>query len=260
MVVLKKDVKNILSIIKEAGTLLKNYSEKKFKIYYKGDIDPVTTADKKIEKFIIKNLKKYFPEYSILSEEKGLKKLKSHFCFIIDPLDGTVNFSHHFPVFAISIALTYKEKIIFGATYDVKRDELFYASKNNGSYLNKKKIYVSNTNKLKKALLTTGFPYYIWKKPKRVIKILKNILTHAQGVRRLGAATIDLCWLACGRIDGFWEEGLKIWDTAAGKIIIEEAGGKVTDYSGKNFTLKANTIVASNGFLHKEIVKFTKCQ
>jgi len=249
-------------IIKEiaikAGGILKSYFRKKISISYKGDIDPVTVADRKSEKFIIKNLKRYFPDASILSEEFGFEKVKGDFLFIIDPLDGTVNFSHKFPVYAISIALLYKNNLIYGLIYDVERNEIFEAEKGKGAYLNGKRIHVSSKKRIERSLLATGFPYYVWKKPRRVIKIFKNILKHAQGVRRLGAATIDLAWVACGRLDGFWEEGLKVWDTIAGKIIVEEAEGKVTDYRGKKYDLNSNTIVASNGFIHNQILELIK--
>lgn len=246
----------IESAYKGAQVLLKYFNNIK-SIEYKGRIDPVTIADKTSQKAIVDNIKQYFPLHDIIAEEKdeNLDLQNSDYCWIIDPLDGTVNYVHGVPNFAISIGLKYKKEIIAGVIYAPALKELFVAQKGKGAYLNNKKIKVSKIKEMVRALPVTGFPYYVKENSNRVIKNFKNIMLETQGLRRFGAASIDLAYVACGRFDFFWEEGLKPWDVAAGICIIKEAGGKLTDFYGKNDYLFGKTIVASNKILHKDILK-----
>lgn len=246
----------IESAYKGAEVLLKYFNNIK-SIEYKSRIDPVTIADKTSQKAIVNNIKQYFPLHDIIAEEKdeNLDLQNSDYCWIIDPLDGTVNYVHGVPNFAISIGLKYKKEILCGVIYAPALKELFVAQKGKGAYLNNKKINVSKIKDMVRALPVTGFPYYVKENPNRVIKNFKNIMLETQGLRRFGAASIDLAYVACGRFDFFWEEGLKSWDVAAGICIIKEAGGKLTDFYGKNDYLFGKTIVASNKILHKDILK-----
>ena len=244
------------SAYKGAEVLLKYFNNIK-KIEYKGRIDPVTIADKTSQKAIVDNIKQYFPLHNIIAEEQDstLAQNSNDYCWIIDPLDGTVNYVHGVPTFAISIGLKYKNEIISGVIYAPALKEMFVAQKGKGAYLNNKKITVSKIKEMVRALPVTGFPYYVKENPDRVIKNFKNIMLETQGLRRFGAAAIDLAYVACGRFDFFWEEGLKPWDVAAGIVILKEAGGKITDFSGGKDFLFGKTIVASNKVLHKDILK-----
>ncbi len=244
------------SAYKGAEVLLKYFNSIK-KIEYKGRIDPVTIADKTSQKAIVNNIKQYFPLHNIIAEEQDstLAQNSNDYCWIIDPLDGTVNYVHGVPTFAISIGLKYKNEIISGVIYAPALKEMFVAQKGKGAYLNNKKITVSKIKEMVRALPVTGFPYYVKENPDRVIKNFKNIMLETQGLRRFGAASIDLAYVACGRFDFFWEEGLKPWDVAAGIVILKEAGGKITDFFGGKDFLFGKTIVASNKVLHKDILK-----
>jgi Archaeal fructose-1,6-bisphosphatase and related enzymes of inositol monophosphatase family len=237
-----------------AGELMKYYN-KSLKIDYKGEIDPVSQADRNSQKKIIKTIKKFFPEHGILAEEDGINDVKKDYCWIIDPLDGTVNFVHGVPLFCVSVALRRGNEIISGVIYSPVMKEVFVAENNKGAYLNGKKIEVSGIKKLIRALPVTGFPYYVSKKNGRVIKNFTNIMTCAQGIRRLGSAALDLAYVACGRFDFFWEEGLKPWDVAAGILLVKEAGGVVSDYSGVSDCIFKDTILASNNrTIHKKVL------
>lgn len=247
---------SIESAKKGAQVLLKHFNNIK-KIEYKGRIDPVTIADKNAQKAIIDNIKKYFPSHNIIAEEKDENLLQNDndYYWIIDPLDGTVNYVHGIANFAISIGLKYKNEIIVGVIYVPVLKEMFVAQKGKGAFLNNKKIKVSEIKDMVRALPATGIPYYVKENPNRVIKNFKNIMFETQGLRRFGAASIDLAYVACGRFDFFWEEGLNPWDVAAGICIIKESGGKITDFYGKNNYLFGKTIVASNKLLHNDIIK-----
>jgi len=246
----------IESAQKGAEILLNHFCKIK-NIEYKGRIDPVTIADKNSQEAIVNNIKQYFPLHNIIAEEKdtNLKSNESDYCWIIDPLDGTVNYIHGVPNFAVSIGLKYKEEIICGVIYAPALKEMFVGQKDKGAFLNNKKIHVSNIKDMIKALPVTGFPYYVKEKPNRVLKNFKNIMLETQGLRRLGSAALDLAYVACGRFDFFWEEGLKPWDIAAGTVIVKEAGGKITDFFGKKDFLFKDTLVASNNILHEDVLK-----
>lgn len=241
-----------------AGKFIKSRLGKIKDISFKSQINIVTDVDKEAEDIIVKKLKLNFPDFSILTEEKGLYlKDINPFKWIIDPLDGTTNFAHSFPFFCVSVGLEYKDSIILGVVYEPIRNELFYAQKNKGAYLNKKSIWVSKTNRLLKSLLATGFAYNFRKKDrtKNNINNFINFLMTSQAVRRAGSAALDLCYVACGRFDGFWELDLHPWDTAAASLIVKEAGGKVTKFDGTKYSHYDNNILASNGKIHNQMIK-----
>ena len=215
----------------------------------------VTEIDKGSEEIIIDIIKKHFPNHDILAEESGRKRGKpSEYRWVIDPLDGTTNFTHGFPVFCVSIALEWKEEIILGVIYDPNFDELFTAEKGKGAFLNGKQICVSRITTLDQSLLVTGFPYNITQNPHHAIEHFVGFLMAAQAVRRMGSAAIDLAYVAAGRYEGFWEVALNPWDMAAGALLVTEAGGTITDFSGKEFSIYQKEIVASNGLVHSEMI------
>ena len=242
---------------KAAGTIQQIYLKKGFKIDTKsGHHDRVTTADIECEKKIVEIIKKGYPEHNILAEEDKYKKTNSEFTWIIDPIDGTNNSSHGYPFFCTSIALAKKGEVILGVVYNVTSDEFFTAEKGKGAYLNNKKITVSTVDKLKDALLVTGFYYDRGKQMIRTLDEIRIFLEKkVNGIRRSGSAALDLCFVASGRIDGFWEFTLSPWDFAAAKLITEEAGGKVTDNKGNAVNIKPSFIVSSNKLLHDSMLK-----
>jgi len=255
-----------LEIIKRTGiaagikgaAVLKSKFGKVKQIAKKGDIDLVTEADKESEKAIIETLKSVFPDHSILAEESGLNDASSEHQWVIDPLDGTTNFAHRLGLFAVSIAYSKNGEILFGLVFNPMTDELFTAVKGEGAMLNSRAIEVTRTEKVSESLLVTGFPYNL----KSIIDPLMKRFTHcleaAQGVRRLGSAALDLCYVACGRFDGFWEQNLHPWDTAAGMLIAREAGAVVTDFSNQLFTIDQKEILATNGKIHGEMLEVLK--
>ena len=241
---------------KEAGAILLNHLGKIKKISYKSKIDLVTDVDTKCERLILKRIKDVFSEHEIISEEAGtVGSNSSDYQWLIDPLDGTTNYAHSFGFFCVSIALLYKGEVIVGVVYDPLRDELFSASKDKGSYLNGKRISVSSIKSLRRSLLATGFPYSLGKLLQRNMDNFKRFILKSQAVRRAGSAALDLCYVAAGRFDGFWELGLHPWDTAAGVLIVQEAGGKVTTFNNKQFNPFLKEIVATNRSLHNKIIK-----
>ncbi|HXH85628.1 MAG TPA: inositol monophosphatase family protein, partial [Nitrospira sp.] len=225
------------------------------KIDYKGAIDLVTSVDRESERRIVDILRRNFPAHSILAEEETnvIGAQRDH-CWIIDPLDGTTNFAHGYPQFCVSIALEHEGQVILAVVYDPLRDECFRAVKDQGATLNDIPIRVSNAQELDKSLLATGFPYDHRENADYYLAFFKGFMTRCQGIRRAGAAALDLCYLACGRIDGFWELKLRPWDTAAGSLIVKEAGGKLTDFSGNPFSIRGNETLGSNGHIHDEMV------
>jgi len=244
----------------KAGDYIYSHSGKIKNVRYKGDINVVTDIDKKAEYIIIDIIRKAFPSHTFLAEEgshekKGFPLSRSEYKWIIDPLDGTTNFLHEFPLYCVSVALEYQGKVITGCVYDPTRKEVFHAAKNKGSFLNKKRIRVSKVRKLKKALLATGFAYNINRTRNNNIRNFVKIVKMAQAVRRAGSAAIDLCYVASGRFDGFWELYLNPWDTAAGVLILEEAGGKVTKFNGSKFSIYDKEILATNSKIHSQLAK-----
>ncbi len=241
---------------KEAGKIHKKYYTAEFQVGSKGTYNnKVTTADLESEKKIIEIIKESFPDHDFLAEENEYKKLNSEYLWIIDPLDGTNNFSHRMPIFSVSIALAKNNQVILGVVYDSLRDELFTAELNKGAFLNGKKIHVSAASEIKDSMLVTGFYY---DRGQAMLDTLENIkkflLMNCVDVKRLGSAALDLCYVGCGRLDGFWEHFLHPWDFAAGKLIIEEAGGTVTGKTGNKLEIKPGYIVSSNGKIHQKML------
>lgn len=248
-----KDV--AISAALKAGELLRERLSPQQKIIYKGEVDLATEADFLSQELIASYLSKNFPDHGILAEENLEEKTEAEFLWIIDPLDGTTNYAHGYPIFSISIGLESQREIVLGVVYDPNFDELFVAERGGGAYLNNQVIEVSKTAKLPKSLLATGFPYWTRERPGKLFQHFQAFSMKAQGIRRAGSASLDLCALACGRIDGFWEEGLKPWDTAAGKIIVEEAGGTLSKFDGSSFDIRRPEVVATNGLIHPEMLQ-----
>jgi myo-inositol-1(or 4)-monophosphatase len=240
---------------RDAGHVFNRMFGRVNQIVNKGDIDLVTEADLEAEQSILKIICGHFPRDNVLSEETGLHGEISDRTWLVDPLDGTTNFAHGFPFFAVSIALEIEKEIVLGIVYNPYMEEYFQAAKGMGAYLNNKPIQVSKTQTLKESLLATGFPYDIHEKSETVMDLFKKILVRAQGVRRPGSAAIDMCYVAAGRFDGFWESDLKPWDTAAGTIIVKEAGGKLSTYEGNPYDPYKKSIVAANPFIHDAVIK-----
>jgi myo-inositol-1(or 4)-monophosphatase len=216
----------------------------------------VTEYDLKAEKAIIENILKHFPDHEILAEESGLKSMpKSSYRWIIDPLDGTVNFAHNIPIFSVSIACEKDGEIICGVIFHPLLNEMFTASKGGGAYLNGKILKVSDNSELDNSILVTGFPYNVDENPFNCLGTFVNMVKKGIPVRRLGSAALDLVYVAAGRFDGFWEAELKPWDVAAGAIILTEAGGKLSDYDGKEYSIYGKTILATNCKIHDSALK-----
>jgi myo-inositol-1(or 4)-monophosphatase len=250
----KKEIQVARQAAREAGIILKRLFGQVSQIEKKGEIDLVTEADLQSEKIILEIITQHFPHDSILAEEAGEFNHPSDRLWIVDPLDGTTNFAHRFPVFAISIALEMENELVLGLVSSPCTNEQFEAVKGKGASLNKEPIRVSQTKTLKDSLLVTGFPYDVHENPHRVIELFQKMIVRAQGIRRPGSAVIDLCYVAAGIFDAFWEERLKPWDMAAGAIIVSEAGGKVTTYEGNPFTPHLKSIVAANPHIHEAML------
>jgi len=238
---------------REAGRLLRENVDKRGEIMFKGAVDLVTHFDRKSQEMIFRRLSAAFPGHGFLAEE-GLSLPGTSGCrWIIDPIDGTTNFAHTFPIFCVSIALEQKGEVVVGVVYDPMRDELFEAVRGRGAFLNGARVRVSDIPELGKALLATGFPYDVRTSSFNNVREFNAFIVRAQAVRRCGSAALDLCYVACGRFDGFWELKLKPWDVAAGALIIEEAGGRVSDFEGRTFDPFNQQALASNGRIHEEM-------
>ncbi len=246
------------AIAREAGALLLTYFQQGLKIEYKGDADLVTAADRAAEALIRERITQQFPSHDVLGEEQGLNDQGSDYRWYVDPLDGTTNFAHGYPVFCVSMALEHRAggigTRVAGVVYDPTRDELFAAEKGRGAHLNGKATHVSKAAQLKECLLATGFPSLKRHKNPN-IHFYHQITLRTHGVRRAGAAALDLCNVASGRFDGFWEFNLNSWDTAAGVLIVEEAGGKVTRFDGSPFAIDSSETLASNGLVHDVLLR-----
>jgi myo-inositol-1(or 4)-monophosphatase len=215
----------------------------------------VTEADTESEKEIIAVIRSRFPEHQILSEESGLKTGVSDYRWIIDPLDGTVNFAHQVPIFCISIALAFKGEIVLGVVLNPLQGEVFAAIKGQGAQLNRQAIHVSSIATITDSLLVTGFAYNVKEIFAPVMTRYGNCLKAAQGMRRLGSAALDLCYVACGRFEGYWEQNLKPWDSAAGALMVDEAGGQVSTFSNRPYSVDRDEILATNGKIHGEMLE-----
>jgi myo-inositol-1(or 4)-monophosphatase len=236
-----------------AGEILRNYWDKAHTVEKKGAIDLVTEADVASEEAIIEVIRTAFPDHTILAEESGVLPGTDPHEWIIDPLDGTTNYAHHLPEFSLSIAFALEGEMAFGLILNPVARELFCAMRGQGAELNGRPIRVSSTKTVHESLLVTGFPYDLEPVIDPLMQRLERCLLAAQGVRRLGSAALDLCYVACGRFDGFWEQNLAPWDTAAGWIIAQEAGGKVTDFSQGAYSIDNREILATNGLIHQEM-------
>lgn len=243
--------------IRKAGEILLTYIDKDKNIKLKGTSNLVTDVDKLSEKIIINIIEENFPDHSILAEELGIINKNSKYTWIIDPLDGTTNYAHTFPFFGIGIALQKEKEIVLGIIYDPLRDELFYGIKNEGSYLNDTKIRVSNTKILSESLISMGLPYELTLNEKNFLPFI-NFSSRTHGIRRAGSALLEISYVACGRLDGFWARNLKPWDIAPGIIIVSEAGGKVTDFEGDDINIYTDNILISNGKIHTEMIEILK--
>lgn len=238
-----------------AGQLLLEKFDRGIAVRKKGDIDLVTAADIASEALIIERIKSYYPKHSILAEESGNAVViggVNTWKWIIDPLDGTTNFAHGYPCFCVTLALEHDGEVVIGVTFDPTRNELFAAERGHGASLNNKSIRVSATEDLGEALLVTGFPYD-FKQREDFARHLTQFLLHSRGVRRDGSAAIDMAYVACGRFDGIWEEGLNPWDMAAGVLLIEEAGGQISGYDSSKFNIYSPPVVGSNGLIHSQM-------
>jgi len=227
-------------------------------VEHKGKNDYVSEVDKEAENTIIQTIKKYYPDHDILAEESGVNKAKkkaSEVRWIIDPLDGTTNFLHQFPQFCVSIAIEVKGKIQHAAIFDPVRDEMFTASRGSGAFLNNRRLRVSEQKTLDNALLATGFPYHDFSYIDAYMDSFKSFMLNTAGIRRAGSAALDLAYVACGRVDGYWEFNLKPWDIAAGALLVQEAGGLSTDFTGGDNYLKSGNILAANTKLYKEMAQ-----
>jgi myo-inositol-1(or 4)-monophosphatase len=264
-------VPEVEAIAREAGALLMGYFASHVTIEYKGDVDLVTEADRASEKMIVERLRSRWPEHGIVGEEGARSDPGADYRWYVDPLDGTTNFAHGYPVFCISIALVRNatptnakpalvgdpsekdERLEVGVLYDPTRDEMFSAERGQGATLNSKPIHVSKTKRLAESILGTGFPSHK-RHQNPNIHFYQQITLRSHGVRRAGSAALDLANVACGRYDGFWEFNLNPWDTAAGVLLVQEAGGRVTRFDGSPFRLDSREVLATNGLIHQELM------
>lgn len=251
-------IKFLEKLAKGSGKILIEYLNKINKITIKQDRSYVGEADLASEDYIISNIEKHFPGSKIISEEKGIidsKENNNGLIWIIDPLDGTTNYIHGFPFFCVSIGVLENNKLTAGIVYNPVNNELYKAELNKGAYLNNKRIKVSKTDNFKDTLLITGFYYHQGDKLREQIERFLKVQEITQSVRRLGSAALDVCYVACGKADGFWEEGVNSWDTAGGTIILTESGGKFTDFKGKAGNVFSKEFVYTNGMIHEELLK-----
>lgn len=246
----------LIESITAGAAQLERYFTGEFTISSKEGINNlVTEADHASEKAIFEIIRKSFPDHFILSEETGEIRQDSSYKWIIDPIDGTVNFAHGIPICCVSIALEKDGEIIMGAVYAPFLNEMFFAEKAQGAWMNEKRIRVSTEDSVLRSCLVTGFPYTYLDTPNSPLEVFERFIRKGIPVRRLGSAAIDLCWVACGRFDGFYEHKLEAWDSAAGFIIVEEAGGRVTDYQGQYFSPYQPHVLATNGRIHEEMLE-----
>jgi len=243
-------VPRMAEIAREAGALLMEFFHRRVKIEYKGDADLVTEADRSSEKLILERIRARWPDHEVIGEEGARIETGGDYRWYVDPLDGTTNFAHGFPVFCVSLGLTFRGTRKAAVLYDPTRDELFSAELGKGAFLNGKKIEVSKTDKLAQSLVATGFPSHKRHKNPNIF-FYHQLTLRTHGVRRAGSAALDLANVACGRFDGFWEFNLNAWDTTAGILIVEEAGGKVSGFHGQPLEVTDRDVLATNGLIHE---------
>ncbi len=244
--------------VREAGRFLRENLDERGEILYKGEVDLVTEFDTRAQDLLFGRLSSAFPDDGFLAEEGLSREGRSDCRWIVDPLDGTTNFAHTFPVFSVSVARECRGEVVLGLVYDPTREELFRAEAGGGAFLNDRMIGVSKVNELGKSLLATGFPYDVRKNPVNNLDHWGHFLVRAQAIRRCGSAALDLCYVACGRFDGFWELRLNPWDVAAGALIVRASGGLVTDFSGGDFGIAEGEVVASNAAIHGAMLDVLK--
>jgi myo-inositol-1(or 4)-monophosphatase len=240
--------------------ILKNGYGKKQNIKFKGAINLVTEMDHRAEAAVIEILEMAFPDHGILTEESKGREGSGSYRWILDPLDGTTNYAHGYPFFCVSLALEKDGQIIWGIIYDPLREELFAAEAGRGATVNGKALHVSATRNIEQSFLCTGFPYDMRESSEDNLRYFSRFAKTVQAIRRDGSAALDLCYVAMGRFDGFWEMKLNPWDVAAGSLIVTEAGGRVTDFSGNHFSIHGQEILASNGFIHDEMLRVLSLQ
>jgi len=244
------------NLARQAGDILRAGYEKDHQVAYKGVIDLVTEVDHQSEKYLLGEVQRDFPDHHIFSEESGTIHGNDQHIWYIDPLDGTVNYAHHIPIFCVSIAYASRSDLTLGAVYDPMRDEMFLAERGKGASLNGRPIGVSSAVELQKSLLVTGFPYNAWNTPEDNFANFVKFGKLTQGVRRLGSAALDLCYVAAGRFDGFWEMSLNPWDVAAGGLICEEAGARVTNINaGVDYISPPQSVIASTPGIHARMLE-----
>ena len=252
-------IDDIIQISKEAGELIRNAFGKTHSIEFKtNELNLVTETDKASEKLITDFINKKYSSHGILAEEGSEANKSSEYLWVIDPLDGTTNFAHGLPIFAVSIGVQKNEETIAGVVYDVMRDVVYSAEKSCGSFENGKRINVSKNEILGHSMLVTGFPYDIRENPDKAFERFIAFLKHARAIRRLGSAAIDFCYVANGVFDGFWEVSLHPWDICAGKLIVEEAGGYITDFDVNEIDIYSKRILATNGIVHQKMIEIMK--
>jgi myo-inositol-1(or 4)-monophosphatase len=255
----KQELKDILAhtvnLTRRVGDAICRSAHKKKRISYKGAVDLVTQFDRMSQDMLVTALAKRYPAYGILSEEDINRKTGARCKWIVDPLDGTTNFAHGLPIWALSIALEQEGNVVLGVVYDPTRREMFSAMKGSGAFLNTQRIHVSRVKQLDAALLVTGFPYDIRRSDNNNLDHFSDFAVRAQAVRRLGSAALDLCYTACGRFDGYWEIKLSPWDQAAGSLILREADGTVTDFENKPFDIYGDEVLGTNGYVHKQMLQ-----
>lgn len=241
-------LQDVIVLVKDTGNFIRNEALKfdLSKVEYKGKNDLVSYVDKEAERLLVTGLEKMLPGSGFVAEEGTSTKRSDIYNWIIDPLDGTTNFTHGIPVFAISVALVKRGELVMGVVYEVNRDECFHAIKGGGAFLNHVPIQVSPIKQLEKSLIATGFPYYNFEQMAQYLQIIDELMQNTHGLRRMGSAAVDLVYTACGRFEGFFEYNLNAWDVAAGALIVQEAGGQVTDFKGGNNFVMGREIVAGN--------------
>jgi myo-inositol-1(or 4)-monophosphatase len=246
-------------LAREAGAILRAGYSKEHQVNYKGVIDLVTEVDHQSEAFLLGEVRRNYPDHHILTEESGIIQGDHEHIWYIDPLDGTVNYAHHIPIFSVSIAYAFRGELTLGAVYEPMRDEMFTAERGKGAHLNGKPLQASSVNDLQKSLLVTGFPYDAWNTEHDNFANFVHFGKLTQGVRRLGSAALDLCYVAAGRFDGFWEMSLSPWDVAAGGLICEESGATITNVKGEaDFISPPQSVVASAPGIHIRILQELK--
>ena len=256
---MKPTLNDLERLARGAGQILRDGYNKEHTVHYKGTIDLVTETDHASEAFLIGEIQSKFPDSHIIAEESGETTGENEGTWYIDPLDGTVNYAHHIPVFCVCIAYAVKGKVTLGAVYDPLRDEMFTAERGKGAFLNGKQIHASETTELQKSLLVTGFPYDTWDTKLDNFKYFERLAKKTQGVRRLGSAALDGCYVASGRFDGFWEWALRPWDIAAAGLIAEEAGARVTKIDGSaDYLSSPISIIAAAPGVYEKILEQLK--